>query len=101
MAEEVKDSPKPVVANPVAPVTSLLATPAKPQVVESKPLTAQEKMVLFCQSLVKIEPVAQPSRFNFRGVCTKCGFQSYEKTEADARGVVAHHAMKHWYDTNG
>ena len=50
----------------------------------------------FIKKCVKIEPQAPGGRFAVRGVCTKCGWQSFQKLESDARALVENHALKHW-----
>lgn len=55
-----------------------------------------ERITKFCESLVKIEPQGPGSKYSHRGVCVKCGWQSFQYTEVDAHDVVFNHAAKHW-----
>ena len=99
----------------VTPSTSVvtsasLAKPEPPNTIPAPPpdtaptgppppeLTRQQKIVAKLTELyVKIDQL-DGQVYSHRGSCTKCGWQSYQHSEAEARQIVITHVMNHWRD---
>lgn len=79
---------------PSSSIVAGKATLPKEPVVVQEPLA--DRIEKFAQSLVIAEKQPPASRFSHRGVCARCGWQSYQYDEQTARDVVAQHAIKHW-----
>ena len=84
----VSTAEKPIVKSPVAVIPA--------------PLTVQPKQTmqqLIEEHFVKVEDLATTaSNYPWRGVCKKCGWQTYQFTKDAALQLVRSHAQTHWRD---